>query len=314
MTVTDANNKEISQSIRIAPLSIDSSRNVNFTLNTQNLEGVYRTLFEVNPKNAQAELYTFNNYIQSRFYVEKDNKNPLLDVTFDGIRIMNNDIVSSKPNITITLRDDNNILALADTALFKLAVEYPDNSRKTIFFNDPSVFFTPAKLDVNGKNNKATVEYRPTFTVDGTYRLVVQARDVAGNTSGSSDYGIAFKVITKAQISNVLPYPNPFSTSTRFAYTLTGDTPPSFFKIQIMTVSGTVVREITQNEIGQLKIGTHLTDYVWNGTDDFGQKLANGVYLYRVIAKKADGKAYETFDSGTDKFFNKGFGKLVIVR
>jgi flagellar hook assembly protein FlgD len=81
-----------------------------------------------------------------------------------------------------------------------------------------------------------------------------------------------------------------------------------------MTVAGTVVREITQNEIGQLKIGTHLTDYVWNGTDEYGQKLANGVYLYRIVAKKADGKAFESFDTGTDQYFNKGFGKLVIMR
>jgi hypothetical protein len=314
LTVTDESNKEISQLQKIAPLSIDSSKIVNFSLNTDALSGTYRTAFEVNPRNAQPEVFTFNNYIQSRFYIEKDKQNPLLDVTFDGVRIMNNDIVSSKPRINITLRDENKEQALADTALFKLALEYPDNSRKTLFFNDPALNFTPAKLDVTGKNNKATIEYRPAFATDGTYRLIVQARDVAGNASGGTDYTIGFKVITKAQISNVLPYPNPFSTATRFAYTLTGDVPPASFKIQIMTVAGTIVREITQNEMGQMKIGTHLTDYIWNGTDEFGQKLANGVYLYRVIAKKADGKAYETYETGTDQYFNKGFGKLVIMR
>jgi Peptidase family C25 len=209
MTVTDETNKEILQAQKIPPLSIDSSKIVNFSLNTQSLAGAYRTFFEVNPKGIVPELYGFNNYIQNRFYVEKDNQNPLLDVTFDGIRIMNNDIVSAKPNITITLRDENTILALTDTALFKLAVEYPDNSRKTLFFNDPTLFFSPAKLDASGKNNKATIEYRPTFAKDGIYRLIVQARDVAGNNSGSGDYSIGFKVITKAQISNVLPYPNP---------------------------------------------------------------------------------------------------------
>ena len=43
-------------------------------------------------------------------------------------------------------------------------------------------------------------------------------------------------------------------------------------------------------------------------------QLANGVYLYRVIAKNADGKAFESFDSGTSDYFKKGIGKLVIIR
>jgi flagellar hook assembly protein FlgD len=81
-----------------------------------------------------------------------------------------------------------------------------------------------------------------------------------------------------------------------------------------MTVAGKIVREITHNDIGSLKIGTHLTDYVWDGTDEFGDKLANGVYLYRIVAKKKDGSAFEKYDNETDQFFKKDFGKLVIMR
>ena len=142
----------------------------------------------------------------------------------------------------------------------------------------------------------------------------MNAKDVSGNASGSADFSVAFQVVTKSSISNVLPYPNPFSTATRFAYTLTGSETPQYFKIQIMSIAGKVVREIAQNELGSLKIGTHLTDFVWDGRDEYGDKLANGVYLYRIIAKKTDGKTYESFDNGTDKYFKKGIGKLVIMR
>ena len=41
-------------------------------------------------------------------------------------------------------------------------------------------------------------------------------------------------------------YPNPFSTSTKFVFTLTGSEIPDVFTIQIMTISGKVVREITK--------------------------------------------------------------------
>jgi flagellar hook assembly protein FlgD len=119
-------------------------------------------------------------------------------------------------------------------------------------------------------------------------------------------------------ISNIFNYPNPFSTSTRFYYTLTGSEPPSFFKIQIMTVSGRIVKEITQDQLGPLQIGSHLTDYVWDGTDEFGDKLANGVYLYKVIAKNEAGKEFDDYDeyrqTNTDQYFKNKIGKLVILR
>ena len=81
-----------------------------------------------------------------------------------------------------------------------------------------------------------------------------------------------------------------------------------------MTVSGKIVKEITQDDIGPLKIGTHRTDYRWDGTDEYGSRLANGVYLYRVITKKSNGEEYESYNNGTADFFKKGFGKMVIMR
>ena len=61
-------------------------------------------------------------------------------------------------------------------------------------------------------------------------------------------------------------------------------------------------------------MGTHRTDYTWDGTDTYGQRLANGVYLYRVVAKNANGEDYERYDTSVDGFFRENFGKLVILR
>jgi hypothetical protein len=312
-TLRNEANTESNSFTKYAPLSKNGNFVSNFTRTTKDLGGKQQISLEVNPNMAQPEQFNFNNYLQSSFYVEKDKRNPLLDVLFDGIRIMNNDIVSPKPLIVIELRDENKFLALNDTALFKLYVQNPAGVKKQIFFNDPTVKFNPATITATGVN-KATIEYRPIFAVDGVYQLIVKAKDVSGNISGDMDYSIAFQIITKSAISNVLNYPNPFSTRTQFVYTLTGETPPPVFKIQIMSVAGKVVREITQDEIGVLKIGTHRTDFAWDGTDEYGNKLANGVYLYRVIAKNADGKAFESFDTGTSDYFKKGIGKLVIMR
>lgn len=149
--------------------------------------------------------------------------------------------------------------------------------------------------------------------MDGTHILKIHGEDRTGNHAGDIDYRVSFEVINKAMISNVFNYPNPFSTQTRFVFTLTGSEVPDYFKIQIMTVSGRVVREIMRSELGELHIGNNITEYAWDGRDQYGDLLANGLYLYRVVTR-VQGETPEHFDTGTDQFFQSGYGKLYIAR
>ena len=148
---------------------------------------------------------------------------------------------------------------------------------------------------------------------DGTYDLKVQAKDRSGNASGNVEYKISFEVINKPTVTSVLNYPNPFSTSTRFVFTLTGTEVPDYFKIQILTITGKIIREINKYELGNLHIGRNITDYAWDGKDEFGDQLANGLYIYRVVTQ-LDGKALEHRDTDADSFFTQGFGKMYLIR
>jgi len=308
--ITDQQNNIITTDQRLKPLSSGDTIAINYSMETRDLEGIQNLLLEINPDKDQPELYQFNNFALKSFQVLTDSRNPNLDVTFDGIHIMNGDIVSSRPDIRVTLQDENRFLHLTDTSLIRMFLQHPNGTVEKISFNSELVEFFPA----DGSENKASVQFRPQLDVDGTYQLIVQAEDATGNQSGDFDYKSSFEILNKKAISNVLNYPNPFSTSTQFVYTLTGHEPPEYFKIQIMTVSGKIVREITQDETGPLQIGTHKMDYIWDGTDEYGDRLANGVYLYRMVAKGSDGQDYERFDSNTSQYFKNDFGKLVIMR
>ena len=308
--LADNTNTNHVQTKRIAPLKTNSTLQVDFDVTTKDFSGPMNFTMEVNPEEDQSELFHFNNFANFQFFIRQDNRNPLLDVTFDGVHIMDGDIVSAKPEILISLKDENPFLLLEDTALIKMYLTDPLGEQRQFYFgSDIATFYPPS----NSKN-RATIEVNPDLEMDGNYELIVQAQDVTGNQSGALDYKINFEVITKKSISNILNYPNPFSTSTQFVYTLTGDEPPHFFKIQILTVSGRIVKEITEQEIGPLKIGTHRTDYTWDGTDEYGQRLANGVYLYRVVAKNSMGEDFEKYETNTNQFFRNDFGKLVILR
>ena len=93
---------------------------VKFTLpvSSSNFHGINYMSVEANPSPGtnpntdQLEQFHFNNYLQTNFQITSDSINPLLDVTYDGQHIMNGDIISSKPDILINLRDENKYLAL----------------------------------------------------------------------------------------------------------------------------------------------------------------------------------------------------------
>jgi hypothetical protein len=317
MIVTNRNNvQDTIQVGKFRPLPGNDSLHVRKNINTASLKGQNTFYLDVNPDNDQPEQFHFNNFMYRNFFVKSDNTNPLLDVTFDGVHILNRDIVASKPHITIKLKDESKWLILDDTSGAKIQVLYPNGVKRTFYFNmNDTLKFTPAGNAPN-PDNTATIDFLPNFPLDGEYELTVTGKDKSGNTAGNVEYKVAFQVINKPMISNMLNYPNPFTTSTAFVFTITGAEVPQNIRIQIMTITGKIVRDITKDELGPLHIGRNITEFKWDGTDQYGQKLANGIYLYRVITN-LNGRSldkYKAEDDNTDKYFNKGYGKMYLMR
>jgi hypothetical protein len=311
----DKNNEVITTVKDLPDLAARESKTVSFTFDTRPLLGEYQFQLELNPGKSPMEEYYFNNFGLGEFKVTPDEINPLLNVMFDGIVIMDQDIVSSKPLITIELLDENPFILLENPENFTILLESPNKDITQINMDDPAIQFYPA---VEEEDNKSRIEFNPELNIDGEYKLTIEARDESSNISGDKTYEVRFRVFNEELVSNVFNYPNPFSTSTQFIFTLTGDEEPGNVLIRIMTLTGKVVREITTAELGPLRIGINRTDYKWDGRDEYGDKLGNGTYLYQVITKKLDGSDYKHFSdptqNNTDYLFKKGFGKLVIIR
>jgi hypothetical protein len=289
--------------VRVSSLSMSENGRYVVDANQPGMPGHFR------------ELTYYNNMGQRSFYVQRDRINPLLDVTFDGRRIMDGDLVSAQPLIQIFLKDENPLLPLNDTADWQLFLVKPGSATpQKIPFSSSEIVYFPAEMP----ENEARIEYRPELgQTDGMYELLVRANDRSGNASGKGDgnfdYRVRFEVVHQSSITRVLNYPNPFSTSTRFVFTLTGMEIPEELTIRIFNVAGVVVREITRNELGPIRIGQNITEFAWDGTDEFGDKLATGVYIFRVYAKQ-QGEELEIRNSGADRFFREGFGKMYLMR
>jgi hypothetical protein len=319
VNILDQNNVQHVVTLPMAkPIITGDTVVVRFNIDTRDYQGHNVMYLDFNPDNDQPEQHHFNNFLFHNFYVRPDKMNPLLDVTFDGVHILNRDIVSAKPHIVIKLKDEAKYMLLNDTSLSSVQVKYPDGTLRSFSFDNDTLRFIPAS---SGADNTASIDFYPHFTTQYSpegdeYELIVKGKDRSGNKAGEIEYRVTFKVIAKPMISNLLNYPNPFSTSTAFVFTITGSEIPQNIKIQILTVTGKIVREITKDELGPLHIGRNITEFKWDGTDQYGQKLGNGVYLYRVVTT-LNGKSMEKYKAegdNTDKFFTNGYGKMYLMR
>ncbi len=198
--------------------------------------------------------------------------------------------VSARPTIEIQVRDDNRFRALSDASVIQLSL-----NGTPISIDHPDVRFTPG-------DTLAGLVYTPDLTrSDSTYTLVLRAFDASGNEAAQSPYQVHFRVQTELEIESVLPYPNPMTSTTTFAFRVKGADASEVeeARLRVYTLTGQVVREFDLTgggadalDGGTLRIGWNKLR--WNGTDADGDRLSPGVYLYRVFLRGAEGSLGQT--------------------
>ena len=132
-----------------------------------------------------------------------------------------------------------------------------------------------------------SLEYDFSSIAQGKHSLKLKAWDTYNN---STEEEIEFTVsdYTALRLMNVYNYPNPFKDRTAFTFqhNYSGTINTS---IKIYTVSGRLIKEINRQNIPDKFV---VID--WNGTDQDGERLANGVYLYKLIVTADDGNSQTT--------------------
>jgi len=183
------------------------------------------------------------------------------------------------------------------------------NISARIYDNEGGSGIVPANLEVkiNGSiinSNKINCSASPTtqgvaaYTVScssadqlltGNNQIEIEATDLAGNKTNQS-----FTLKTASLISSGYCYPNPWdpnTTSLKFAFSVSQTTQA---KIYIIDEAYQPVKTINR----EVSAGNVLVE--WDGINDFGSLVNNGLYLYRVI------------DAANQQTIVKG--KLVVIR
>lgn len=113
-----------------------------------------------------------------------------------------------------------------------------------------------------------------------------QGEDTLAVRVGGVERSVVVRVTSEFSLGNVFSYPSPFDQVTSFNYELTGA--PRKVMIEIFTVSGRKILEMN----GDARIGYN--SVIWDGRDSEGNRIGNGLYLYRLTAVDGSGKK-ETF-------------------
>jgi hypothetical protein len=222
-------------------------------------------------------LFKDNNIFDLPFYVKSDTTTrsvtgTSVTVKFDGRDILNGDYVSNHPVISADLN-------------YPVWFPVKDTSSVKFLIDDVPISYSQIKIDYDTVNRRINYAFKPVLK-DGDHTLKIFGRDITGKLDESGPgYQKSFFASAQTKILDVYNYPNPFKNETYFTFKLTQI--PDELRIRIFTVAGRLIKEIVKHSS---ELSFDFNKIRWDGRDEDGGLLANGVYFYKISIVKGNSK------------------------
>ncbi len=160
------------------------------------------------------------------------------------------------------------------TVYDSLALDYSDTPGGGIYFTIDSIWNNarPQYLEQNSKKAVFRIEFSDALFEAGEYTLKVSATDLFNNTQ-ERDIVITLNGALKQGLVDVYTIPNPLKTKATFYFKTMNDD-YNWATVKIYNQRGKIVKVIPRAVSGRS---------TWNGRDEWGNYLANGLYYYKVI-------------------------------
>ena len=197
---------------------------------------------------------------------------PEITLIFNGQEnFRDGDLVGKNPVLFATIKDENGI-NLTQEVGHRIEIQIDAGAIRDItsFFAYDRNSYSEGKLSYHLDNLDA-----------GNHHLKLEAWDNLNNPTAEE---ISFRVsdVEGLVVSNVVNFPNPFKEETNFTFQLLGSDAATQIEIKIYTITGRLIR--TLDNLSPPDNGFNY-DYPWDGRDDDGDIVANGVYLYKLIIR-----------------------------
>ena len=220
--------------------------------------------------------------------VRNDGNGPEIDIYLNNRSFRRGDLVPENSALLVDLRDSSGINTSGAGIGHRIEVWVNGAAQST----DVTEYYKSA-LD---NFREGTVQYDLKDLTPGRNVLRVRAWDSFNNPSTAESF-FTVAPASGLALADIFNYPNPFQSSTLFTFRH-NQTVPLNVTVKVYTVAGRLVRSIEWMTSGE----TYVT-IPWDGRDEDGDLMANGAYLYKVVARTVDGGASA-----------EALGKLAIVR
>ncbi|HEY1038635.1 MAG TPA: T9SS type A sorting domain-containing protein, partial [Bacteroidia bacterium] len=214
-----------------------------------------------------------------------DNDGPQLSLYMNDANFVYGGTTNENPKIFLKLFDSSGINTVGNGIGHDITAIMDNDQTNPMVLND---FY-----EANTNSYQSGKIFYPLSNVpEGTHNLSVKVWDVQNNSSNANT---EFVVAPSADLAlrQVLNYPNPFTTKTKFFVEHNQCCVALDLQIQIFTVSGKLIKTI-QSEVQNQ--GYRIEGIDWDGKDDFGDKIGAGVYVYRIKLHSSDGKTSEKIE------------------
>jgi hypothetical protein len=208
---------------------------------------------------------------------EEDTVGPAISIFMNDESFISGGITNQSPTLLVKLEDPNGINTIGGIGHDIVGILDGDETNP-IVLND----FYETEID---DFTRGTVTFPFRDLDPGLHTLTVNAWDVFNNSSTAEIQFVVFNENQELVITNVLNYPNPFVNYTEFWFNHNSSGVLDV-SVQIFTVSGKLVRTLNgQTTAGAVTTNTLSRDIVWDGRDDFGDRIGKGVYIYKLTVR-----------------------------
>jgi hypothetical protein len=127
----------------------------------------------------------------------------------------------------------------------------------------------------------------------GPHRFKIKAWDNVNNVS-TVEFSAEITGDNRLAVHDLLNYPNPMHDLTTFYFELSK--PADELEVGIYTLSGKIIWNSIRYQLGADSYPNNSVEIVWDGRDAEGDRVAAGVYVYRLTAQSAsEGERVEEY-------------------
>jgi hypothetical protein len=208
---------------------------------------------------------------------EPDLVGPTIRMYMNDDSFVNNGITDENPVLLAYLWDDFGINTVGSGIGHDILATL-DGESTSYVLND----YYESELD---DYQRGSIHY-PFYNLNtGNHTLNLKVWDIHNN-SASADLDFIVANSESMAIEQLINYPNPFFTSTTFAFEHNQQNGDLEIIIQVFSLNGELVKTISDIYFSE---GYKYKSVEWAGTDDNGNELRAGMYVYRVLVKNQEG-------------------------